>query len=247
MVKKNRTSTDVIDCACVIHSTGYDWIYVERLYNMLCRNLDHNIRFHVYTEADRSVPDSMIKHVLTEWPGVSGPKRSWWYKMQLFNREHHQGNLLYFDLDTVIVRDISWITQLPAEKLWTIRDFRRLQAKNWSGMNSSVMWWNVSEYHWIWEKFSQSNVETTIQQHRQGDQDYIMKAIGHNNIRFFEDSAMQSWRWQIWEGGIQFPYRHTNKPGAGAVIPDNTSVLVFHGQPKPHELLDNVVIKQHWI
>jgi len=58
----------------------------------------------------------MIKHVLTEWPGVAGPKRSWWYKMQLFNNEHHQGDLLYFDLDTVIVRDISWIARLPTEK-----------------------------------------------------------------------------------------------------------------------------------
>lgn len=246
MAKKNRTSTDAIDCACVIHSTGYDWIYVERLYNMLRRNLDREIRFHVYTEADRPVPESMIKHVLTEWPGVAGPKRSWWYKMQLFNNEHHQGDLLYFDLDTVIVRDISWIACLPTEKLWTIRDFRRLQAENWSGMNSSIMWWNVPRYHWVWEKFSQSNLETTIQQHRQGDQDYIMKTIGHNNVRFFEDQLVQSWRWQTLDGGMMFPKRQTKRPGTGANITDDVSVIVFHGSPKPHEITDPKIV-QLWV
>lgn len=246
MAKENRTSTGVIDCACVIHSDGYDWTYVERLHNMLSRNLNRVIRFHVYTEADRAVPSYMVKHVLKEWPGVAGPKKSWWYKLQLFNSEHHRGDLLYFDLDTVIVRDISWIVQLPPEKLWTIRDFRYLQASGWSGMNSSVMWWNVPKFDWLWRKFEQSNLTTVMQEHRHGDQDYIMKNLGHNNIRFFENQKVQSWRWQIWEGGLEFPRKLTKNPGSGAVIPNDTSVLVFHGQPKPHELLNNVVIKQHW-
>jgi hypothetical protein len=70
----------VIDCACVIHGTGYDWIYVEQLRNMLSRNLSREVRLHVYTEASRSVPAPYIKHELTDW-GISGPKRSWWYKI----------------------------------------------------------------------------------------------------------------------------------------------------------------------
>jgi hypothetical protein len=38
MAKQNKISTDgVTDCACVIHSTGYSWDYVERLYRMLYR------------------------------------------------------------------------------------------------------------------------------------------------------------------------------------------------------------------
>jgi len=69
MSKKNQTRTDqMIDCACVIHGTGYDWIYVERLYNMLNRHLSGGCRMHVYTEHDRSVPPHMIKHCLEDWP-----------------------------------------------------------------------------------------------------------------------------------------------------------------------------------
>jgi hypothetical protein len=184
----------------------------------------------------------MIKHALTEWPGVSGPKKSWWYKLQLFNSDHHSGDLLYFDLDTVIVRDISWIVQLPPEKLWTIKDFRRLQNTNWTGMNSSIMWWNVAKFDWVWREFEQKNLTDTIQQHRQGDQDYIMKALGNNNVRFFEDQLVQSWRWQVQDGGINFPGRRPIKPGTGTHISDNVSVLVFHGSPKPHEITDPKIV-----
>jgi hypothetical protein len=64
MAKKNRARIDSItDCACVIHGTGYDWQYVEKLYNMLSTTFAQGIRFHVYTEAHRPVPSHMIKHV----------------------------------------------------------------------------------------------------------------------------------------------------------------------------------------
>ena len=227
MAKQNTTSP--VDCACVIHGTGYDWIYVERLYNMLSRNLPNGIRFHVYTEHDRPVPNHMIKHVLTNWP-----------ELQLFNSEHHQGNLLYFDLDTVILRDISWISQLPTEYLWGIRDFKHLQRPGYSTLNSSVMWWNVEKMSWIWDQFNTTNVVNTSRQYP-GDQDYINAVLGHNRIRYFEDSQMQSWRWQCLDGGYDFNTRRHKIPGQGTQIPGSTSVLVFHGKPKPHEINDKVV------
>jgi len=97
MAKKNRISTDPItDCACVIHGEAYSWEYVEKLYNMLSRHLPAGIRMHVYTEPHRPVPAHMIKHELLEWPGISGPKRSWWYKMQLFDNSHFTG-AMYWD------------------------------------------------------------------------------------------------------------------------------------------------------
>ena len=64
--------TDPVDCACVIHGTGYDFTYVDRLYSMLNRHLSRGARLHVYTEAGRPVPNHMIRHDLTEWPGVTG-------------------------------------------------------------------------------------------------------------------------------------------------------------------------------
>jgi hypothetical protein len=243
MAKKNRARVDTVtDCACVIHGTGYDWVYVEKLYNMLSRSLQHGIRFHVYTEAARPVPPHMIKHELTEWPGISGPKRSWWYKMQLFNTAHHAGNLLYFDLDCVIINDLQWLVDLPTQNFWTIRDFRYLQRQGHSGMNSSVMWWDTEQYAHVWENFAKLDIDQTVRRYP-GDQDYIQAALGHNRIRYFETHHVESWRWQCLDGGYDFVHRAHRRPGTGTVINSNTSVLVFHGNPKPHKITDPEIVK----
>jgi hypothetical protein len=248
MAKKNRPSSNSItDCACVIHGTGYDWVYVEKLYNMLTRHLPGGIRFHVYTEQDRPVPPHMIKHALKEWPGVGGPKREWWYKMQLFNSEHHSGNLLYFDLDCVIINDLSWIPALSTECFWTIRDFRYLQRKTYSGMNSSVMWWNVSKFADVWHEFDQLDINRTVVKYP-GDQDYLGVAIDPNQRRYFDQQHLQSWRWQVSDGGYNFATRKPHAPGSGsnAYIGGDTSILVFHGKPKPHECTNDPVIANNW-
>jgi hypothetical protein len=182
----------------------------------------------------------MIKHILEDWPGIAGPKKSWWHKLQVFNPEHHEGNLLYFDLDTVVVRDVSWITQLDPNYLWGIRDFRHLQNPKINTLNSSVMWWNVKQFGWVWDKFKNNDIAKLSRQYP-GDQDYLYATLGHNRVRYFDDAQLKSWRWQCFDGGYDFQYRKHRAPGQGTLIDGNTSVLVFHGNPKPHKINDKVV------
>lgn len=241
--KNNPCIADVIDCACVIHGDGYAWEYVEKLYNMLSRQISNKIRLHVYTEHHRAVPDYMIKHCLEQWPGIDGPKKSWWYKMQLFNPAHHSGNLLYLDLDVVIINSLDWVLQHNPNYFWTIRDFKYLQYSS-SSMNSSMMWWNVQKYAWVWEKFNRDTRDTVIRKYP-GDQDYLNAVITHEHKRFWPDSHFQSWRWQCQEGGYDFARRCAKKPGASATVDPNASVIVFHGKPKPHQVRDTVVV-EHW-
>lgn len=240
MSKKNPGR---IDCACVIHGSGYDWCYVERLYNMLCRHLTSEVRLHVYTEHDRSVPPHMVKHILEDW-GISGPKRSWWYKMQLFNPAHFAGNMLYFDLDVVIANSLDWIPEHPTDYLWTIRDFRYLQRRDTVTMNSSVMWFNVDRFAWIWDRFSQADFKATIKSYP-GDQDYLGAVLDVNQRRFFDDFRFESYRWQCLDGGYDFAKRKHLKPNSGVKIQSGTSVVVFHGNPKPAQVHDPV-IQQLW-
>ena len=241
MAKKNRARPDgITDCACVIHGTGYDWMYVDKLYSMLSRNLPGGIRFHVYTEASRPVPPHMIKHAVTEWPSVSGPKREWWYKMQLFNTEHHRGNLLYMDLDVVIIEQLDWILDCHLDYFWTIRDFRYLQQSTFSGMNSSIMYWNTERFAHVWEDFNRLNIDDTVRRY-QGDQDYLGAVIDHTKRRNFDQRHVQSWRWQVADGGYNFQRRQAINPGSGAKLNPGASVLVFHGRPKPHEINDPIV------
>jgi len=235
--------TKTIDCACVIHGSAYSWTYVDRLYNMLSRNITPGIRLHVYTESDRSVPAPMIKHVLTDW-NIAVPRRAWWYKMQLFDPAQHAGPLLYFDLDTVIVRNIDWIWQQPTSYFWAVRDFKYLWRSASTGLNSSVMWWDTARYAHVWHEFLQQNLSNIMHRYH-GDQDYISASIAENQRRMFDVDQIQSWRWQCVDGGYNFGKRRHHAPGSGTRISDTASVLIFHGNPKPDQVQDPVVL-EHW-
>jgi hypothetical protein len=239
-----QSAPNTIDCACLIHSDGYDWTYVERLYNMLKRNLSKELRFHVFTEHDRSVPPYMIKHVLEEWPEVSGPKRSWWYKMQMFNPVHHAGPLLYFDLDVVIVDKLDWITELDPTFFWAPKDFRYLWKAHTQGINSSVMYWDTRQFDWVWNAFN-SQDRTVIRRKYQGDQDFISDQVTGRRRRLLDEKRIISWRWQALDGGMITSSRTYREPNTGTRYNSNCSVLVFHGYPKPHECNDPI-IKQFW-
>ena len=239
------TTTKTIDCACVIHGDAYSWDYVERLYNMLTRHLTPTVRLHVYTEAGRSVPAPLIKHTLEDW-GFGGNKKSWWYKMQLFNSEHHTGPIMYFDLDTVIVANIDWIWQTPLAYFWAVRDFKYLWRSTFYGINSSVMWWDTTKYAYVWEKFKTQNINHVMTKYR-GDQDFITDAVPLQHRKSFDLDRVQSWRWQCLDGGYNFEKKQHLAPGAGTHLLPSTSVMIFHGNPKPHQvLMQDIIVQQHW-
>lgn len=231
-----------IHCACLIHSDGYTWDYVDRLFNMIVRNISRPVVMHVYTEASRPVPAPYIKHSLIDW-GIAGPKKSWWYKLQLFNSEYYSGPLLYFDLDTVITSNIDWIWRQNLQHFWAVRDFKYLWRPNFTGLNSSVMWWNTAKFEHIWHDIKSQKVTDFVKKFH-GDQDYITAAIPISDRRFFSTECVKSWRWQCLDGGYNFNRKIYLTPGTGTKI-DNTSILIFHGSPKQHEVTDATIIK-HW-
>lgn len=241
MVTENTTGP--IDCACVIHGDAYSWDYVDRLYSMLCRNLSRPVRLHVYTEKDRVVPLPYIKHELEDW-GLVGPKRAWWYKIQLFNPNLYSGPLLYFDLDVVIVRNIDWIWNLSLHQFWTVRDFKYLWRPHHFSINSSIMWFDTAKFKNIWQTFKRQTVHANTLKYR-GDQDYLSDMIPESTRRFFDTNQVKSWRWECFDGGYNFEQKRHLIPGEGTKVTEATSVLVFHGKPKPFDISDPLIV-QHW-
>jgi hypothetical protein len=233
-----------IDCACLIHGDAYGWVYVDRLFNMLKANSSYDIRLHVFTEASREVPNPYIKHTLTEWPGISGPKKSWWYKMQMFNSEHHQGRMLYLDLDTVITKSLNWMWELPDSYFWTIKDFKYLWRPGSTGLNSSAMLWDTKKFHWVWKDFLTKNIQATVRLYH-GDQDYLNRVLHPKDIRFFDTAKIKSWRWECKDGGLNMTTRQYHRPNSGTTVDHATAIMVFHGSPKPHEIADPIV-ERYW-
>lgn len=231
----------VQDCACVIHGDYYDWTYVERLYAGICRNLSYPVRMHVFTEPHRAVPAPFIRHDLKLWPGIAGRKRAWWYKMQMFNPKHIPGRVLYFDLDVVIIRNIDWILSLQPRYFWSVLDFRYLWTRGWNGINSSVMFWETERFRHVWKAFQQQDLDTVVLRYA-GDQDYLSAVIDQRERQYLDREVVQSWRWEISEGGLDFRRRVPNMPGHGAQVTDKTGIIVFHGRPKPHDVTDPVIV-----
>jgi hypothetical protein len=127
----------------------------------------------------------MIKHDLIEWPGVAGPKKAWWYKMQLFNSKAYSGKLLYLDLDVVITGNLDWIPSLDERYFWCAKDFKYLWRPNWTGINSSVMYWDTHRYRRVWKNFKVDNLPEIMKKYP-GDQDYITAAIDLTDRKFME-------------------------------------------------------------
>jgi hypothetical protein len=186
----------------------------------------------------------MIRHDLIDWPGIKGRKSAWWYKLQLFNPDHNFQQVLYFDLDVVIVNNIDWICQCDPQYFWAIHDFKSLWKPNWRVLNSSIMYFDSGNFSSVWNDFLHHDLQE-LRRVYPGDQDYLTKVLNHRDLRFFESNRIKSWRWQIFDGGIDITTRHAKSPGSGASIPPNTSVIVFHGIPKPHEIQQSV-IQMHW-
>jgi SAM-dependent methyltransferase len=120
-----------IDIYCVLKSGG---VYTEKdvaiLESMLNRNITHEYNFHVLS-------DMNVKNKITlenNWPG-------WWSKVELFK---HQGPALYFDLDTVILKNIDRLvvetSKLKKGEMRMLIPFnpRRRANGNWA---SGIMAW----------------------------------------------------------------------------------------------------------
>ena len=84
----------------------------------------------------------------------------------------------------------------------------------------------------------------TVSKHY-GDQDHIYENIPQHRVRYLDAHRVNSWRWQAHDGGWNFRNRKAQSPGVGTKIEKDVSILVFHGNPKPHEVNDTI-IKQHW-
>lgn len=137
-----------------------------------------------------------------DWPG-------WWAKMEVFKLP---GPVLYLDLDTVIVRDISPVIELAADDHFVIlRDFYRGRT-NRHAMQSSMMWWKDDVSHLYREfaaepRFYMGGDQEWLEQHYAGEfafwQDVAPRAIG-------------SWK--------------------ASERTKNERVIIFHGKPRPWEV-----------
>lgn len=146
------------------------------------------------------------------WPG-------WWSKMNLFHPSI-RGDLLYFDLDTVIVGDVSALSGLGDSAI--LSDFYYPERPA-----SGVMFLTEADRAKVWAAWQADPDEAMRKCMRQGDQQFIGEVLG--GCRRFQDELpgrIVSYKVHVSKG--------LNKRSIGnGTVPDGASVVCFHGRPRP--------------
>jgi hypothetical protein len=211
------SSPEKITVACVWWGTLYGKEYVEKLRNSVKRHLTTPHDFVCLTDRD-DVPEGVIKVPLEVGP------EGWWQKTYLFKPGLFKGKVLFLDLDVIIINSL--------DKFATIKNpFTMIENfgpnKKHAAHNSSVMVWTPSKQT---EKiYTQFSKEVTKELH--GDQCWIWRVMDKDITNYVHD----------WVDSYKY-----GKLPQWARRTKNTSIIVFHGQPKPHDNID-INLKQHWI
>ena len=214
---------------CVKWGNKYDDSYVLRLRNMCERHLPPH-EFVCITEAP--VDGVQCNPLVCDLA-------SWWQKNGLFQPGLFPGQNLYIDLDVVITSDLSPLVaaaRTNPQSLWCVDDFsysllspklnmsdetRRLLGGPGTIQSSVMSWhgWPDSDVYKIWTEF-----DPAVMQELHGDQNWITRALWPEHIEFFPPGYIAS-------------YKYGNHQKAPCVV--------FHGEPKPHQVGDEWV-KENW-
>lgn len=208
----------MLTVASVLKSGGiYDDLWVARLQAMVAKHLPIEHRFVCLTDCWVPCERIPLEH---NWHG-------WWSKLELFKV---RGPVLFFDLDTAIVGDLSDIAAHAVNARFTmLRDF---YAPDHCG--SGVMAWGGDPPAGLYTSFA-LNPEGAMRKKRarMGDQAFIEETYGKDKIE----------RWQDVVPGQIVSYKvHCNYMGA----PDNARVVALHGRPKFRDMPFGDPVRMAW-
>ncbi len=227
----------MLNVICLKHGVKYDSVYVNKLYNMIQRNLTISHNFICFTDDPAGINPSIEIKLL---PNLQF--EGWWWKPYIFKHDHFcSGDInLFFDLDMVIIKNIDHLATYLPEKFVGLRDVGRVFVPDIKKLGSAVMKWPAGQFSNVW-----TNLENNVSlcKRFRGDQDWIWYEI-HNQVCFFPDDWIRSYKWEIRSRNelTDFGPNSTFSTIKDPYISPNTSVLAFHGNPKIHNISDPVIV-----
>lgn len=213
----------MLNVACVAvnldtYMEGHAIEAVEILHSMVRRNLQAGMRGRFTVLTDNPSAFAHMAGVQTKLvpSGVTG----WWAKLFCFSPDAFPKGerVLYFDLDTVITGPLDELAAYDGD-FAILRDAYRVTSSFGQGrvpLQSSVMAWRVVDHvTQMWELWNLLGRPETSG----GDQEFLEQYKARPDI-------LQS----------LFPNLFRSyKLDCQEFVPRGTSVVVFHGRPRPHE------------
>lgn len=199
----------MITILSVLKSGGvYDASWVDKLKRGVGRNLPVPHRFACLSDVEVDCERIPLKH---DWPG-------WWSKIECFRPGVIEGPTLYLDLDTIITGSLEPFIDLPYE-------FAMLENFNdKSFVGSGVMWFKEKAPLGIYERFCQ-DPQRIMDHYRNvkngsymGDQAFLFDTL-ERKVDTLSSPALRSYKKHCRNG-----------------LPKDTSIVCFHGRPRPTEI-----------
>jgi len=239
-----KETTQAVNIICMKWGNKYGAEYVNKLYKMISRNLNRSFKLTCFTDDSSNIlPSINIKPL----PFLDLPKNipeRGWNKLSTLQDGLGglEGDVLFLDLDVVIIDSIDELFDHPAEFL-IIQDVK-LKSKLIG--NSSVYRFRVGEHQNILDKFI-NNFEVVKNTHR-NEQAYLSTEINNKGLlNFWPTEWCPSFKYHCMQ---PWPINYFKD----ASIPDGAKIIIFHGHPEPHEAIEGVTQKwyryvrpTHWI
>ena len=222
---------------CLKHGEKYNHTYVNKLHNMTKRHMTLPFNFACITENSDSLNPDIKIIPLPRSKNLSG----WWYKPWVFSKDLPlEGEILFLDLDIVIIKNIDSLWEFNNSSFSIIRDFNRSTIKDWAKFNSSIFKFPKGSYSYVWDNFIK---DTSVMRKLHGDQDWIFSQV-RSNFQFWPDEWIQSYKWEVRnrQDVIKDGIKRRFKDIANPIIKPETKVLVFHGDPKPSDVQDPIIV-----
>lgn len=213
------------------NNVGVGSEYVNRLYRGIQRNLDLPFDFCCLTNVPEIIPnlerEIQASFLLPKsWKGCLP-------KLEAHNPSYQsglKGRVLVFDLDTVIVGDITDICSFNGAPFITRAWFKGIRKGQWLS-GGDLLSFDVGSTNYLYEKYKK-------------DPKDVERWTGGRERFVYREWAKPIDYWQrILPGQIVSYKNHmidTNE------IPKNARIVSCHGNPRPHEMADVSWIKDNW-
>lgn len=210
----------------------YPIIYAEKLHKQFTKLSNLEVTHYCITDRPSELPN-FIKPI---YPFKKS--KGWWNKLNLFSSDMPPGNILYMDLDIVILHnfddEISAMLKRE-ESICCVSD-----AINWmdTKFSSSFMLFKSGVHKKIFKNFVEN--EKKINNNKGGDQVWTAPQI---KSIFYIDELFPNLKKNF---KFHLSKRVGNKYTIPTSIDKNIKLIDCTGNPKPHELEKLPYIKNNW-
>jgi hypothetical protein len=204
----------------------YDVSYVNHIANSIAEHVSVPYEFVCLTDETAGFSTNVHKVI-----GLEHRWEKWWSKIELFKPgKFFTDRVFYLDLDTIIVNNIDDIVNYDGN-FFGLKDFYNMVS-----LGSGLMAWkcNSEKMNTIYNNFIR-NPSANIANHRYGDQEFIYPTV-KRSMDFVQD---------LYPNKVVSYKKHCFNRLSGVNIPEDASIVCFHGKPRPHEV-DSTIIQGYW-